>query len=101
MRGKIIILSFPSFSVVLDHPVAYEFPVLALYNRFSSALLSCALPWEDFGSKCMPLLSCAEMLHVGLGINLYSLLGKSNLTLFKVYFKLAFGDYYVTQNEFY
>ena len=48
----------------------------------------------------MPLLSFAEVLHVGYS-NLYLLLGKSILTLFKVAFQASlFGDL-MFPNEFY
>ena len=32
-RGKVIKLTCPKFSFVLDHPVAYEFPVWAIVQR--------------------------------------------------------------------
>ena len=48
-----------------------------------------ALPCEDFGSICMPLLSSAEIMHVGLCLNVYSLLGESILTLFHVVFQAS------------
>ena len=75
--------------------------VSCMSECIASARLLCnhgVLPWKDSRSWYMPLLSCAEVLRVGYS-NLYSLLDKSILTLFKVVFQagLFFGDFYVSK----
>ncbi len=63
--------------------------VSCMSECIASARLLCnhgVLPWKDSRSWYMPLLSCAEVLRVGYS-NLYLLLDKSILTLFKVVFQ--------------
>lgn len=74
-------MSYPRFSVVLDHPVAFESLYGRYYSKCSSAFVIMGgswksktsmrknsnyvpdLPWETFGF--IPLLSSAEMLRDG------------------------------------
>lgn len=74
-------MSYPRFSVVLDHPVAFESLYGRYYSKCSSAFVIMGGSWksktlmrkeirlcarfamEDFGF--IPLLSSAEMLHDG------------------------------------
>ena len=72
-------MSYPRFSVVLDHPVAFESLYGQFYSKCSSAFVIVGGSWksktsmrknsnwlamEDFGF--IPLLSSAEMLRDGI-----------------------------------
>ena len=79
-----------------------ELDIRALRTSIKTPLSAGVLPWKDSRSWYMPLLSCAEVLRVGYS-NLYSLLDKSILTLFKVVFQagLFFLENSLFPNEFY
>ncbi len=64
-RGKIVMLSCPRFSIVLDHPVAYEFPVWTIVQRMLVCFVIMVLSHGKIQVTIYAIVSYAEVLRVG------------------------------------